>query len=49
VYKWERHFVALYYLVKKRNEIGRGIEIRKEQRKKEGKKRLRKRRKLQNL
>jgi len=47
--KCERHSVALYYLVKKEDEIERGIEIGKKQRKKEGTKRLGRRRRLQNL
>jgi len=38
-----------YYLIKRRDKIGKGIEIEKEQRKKEGKKRLGKGRRLQNL
>ena len=49
IIKCKRHSVALYYLVKKRDEIGRRIKIGKEQRKKEGKKRLGRRRRLQNL
>jgi len=49
IIKCEQHSIVLYYLVNREDEIGRGIEIEKEQRKKEEKKRLGRRRRLQNL